>query len=110
MIEKNVKHHARQEIRSAMARLVMAAREKQPHVDPPEPERAAEPADQASSAPVARARKVPVSIRLDADLVAALRGSGPGWQSRVNAMLRDALDLDEATADHPAPQSLRKAG
>ncbi len=29
-----------------------------------------------------------VSIRLDADLVAALRASGPGWQTRVNNMLR----------------------
>jgi uncharacterized protein (DUF4415 family) len=32
--------------------------------------------------------KVPVSIRLDADLVAYFRGQGRGWQTRVNAILR----------------------
>ena len=31
--------------------------------------------------------KVEVKIRLDAKLVEHLRGSGPGWQTRVNAML-----------------------
>jgi uncharacterized protein (DUF4415 family) len=31
--------------------------------------------------------KVEVKIRLDADTVAHLRDSGPGWQTRVNAML-----------------------
>jgi uncharacterized protein (DUF4415 family) len=30
---------------------------------------------------------VEVKIRLDAKLVEHLRGSGPGWQTRVNAML-----------------------
>ncbi len=32
--------------------------------------------------------KTPVSIRLDDDLLARLRASGPGWQSRVNEALR----------------------
>jgi uncharacterized protein (DUF4415 family) len=31
-----------------------------------------------------------VSIRLDRDLLESLRASGKGWQSRVNAILRDA--------------------
>ncbi len=31
--------------------------------------------------------KVEVKIRLDANTVAHLRGSGPGWQTRVNALL-----------------------
>ena len=31
--------------------------------------------------------KVEVKIRLDADTVQHLRGSGPGWQTRVNALL-----------------------
>lgn len=35
--------------------------------------------------------KVPVSIRLDADLLQALRASGRGWQSRINTWLRDTL-------------------
>jgi uncharacterized protein (DUF4415 family) len=33
------------------------------------------------------APKVEVKIRLDASTVAHLRGSGPGWQTRVNAIL-----------------------
>ena len=31
--------------------------------------------------------KVEVKIRLDAEVVQHLRGSGPGWQTRVNAVL-----------------------
>lgn len=37
------------------------------------------------------ATKTPVSIRLDSDLVTALRASGRGWQARVNAILRKAV-------------------
>jgi uncharacterized protein (DUF4415 family) len=33
------------------------------------------------------APKVEIKIRLDADTVKYLRGSGPGWQTRVNAVL-----------------------
>lgn len=31
--------------------------------------------------------KVEVKIRLDANTVEHLRGTGPGWQTRVNALL-----------------------
>ena len=34
--------------------------------------------------------KVAVSLRLDQDVVARFKASGPGWQSRINAVLRDA--------------------
>jgi uncharacterized protein (DUF4415 family) len=37
--------------------------------------------------PKLAAPKVEVKIRLDAKTVAHLRGSGPGWQTRVNAVL-----------------------
>jgi uncharacterized protein (DUF4415 family) len=37
--------------------------------------------------PKLAAPKVEVKIRLDANTVAHLRGSGPGWQTRVNAVL-----------------------
>ncbi|MEO5706154.1 MAG: BrnA antitoxin family protein [Alteraurantiacibacter sp.] len=33
------------------------------------------------------APKVEVKIRLDAETVKHLRGTGPGWQTRVNALL-----------------------
>ncbi|QUD89208.1 BrnA antitoxin family protein [Phenylobacterium montanum] len=32
-----------------------------------------------------------VTIRLDSDLVDSLRASGPGWQSRINDILRRAV-------------------
>ncbi|MBV9778040.1 MAG: BrnA antitoxin family protein [Acetobacteraceae bacterium] len=35
--------------------------------------------------------KVLVSLRLERDVVERLRASGPGWQSRVNDMLRKAV-------------------
>lgn len=37
--------------------------------------------------------KQAIKLRLDADLVARLRASGPGWQTRANAMLRKAVGL-----------------
>jgi uncharacterized protein (DUF4415 family) len=35
--------------------------------------------------------KVEVKIRLDAKTVEHLRGSGPGWQTRVNAVLSNLV-------------------
>jgi len=35
--------------------------------------------------------KQAVKLRLDPDLLAALRASGAGWQTRVNAILRKAV-------------------
>ena len=40
------------------------------------------------------APKEQTSIRLDPDLLARLRETGPGWQSRANALLRHALGMD----------------
>lgn len=36
-------------------------------------------------------RKIPVALRLDPSVVNAFRSTGPGWQSRVNRVLRDWL-------------------
>ena len=33
-----------------------------------------------------------VTMRLDADVLARLRASGKGWQTRVNAILREAVE------------------
>jgi len=35
--------------------------------------------------------KVPTTIRFDADVLAALKASGKGWQTRVNAAVKDWL-------------------
>ncbi|MDR3424691.1 MAG: BrnA antitoxin family protein [Alphaproteobacteria bacterium] len=37
-------------------------------------------------------QKTAVSLRLDNDIVAALRASGEGWQTRVNDALRDMIN------------------
>ena len=34
--------------------------------------------------------KVPVSIRLDAEVLRKWKATGPGWQSRINAVLKAA--------------------
>jgi len=45
--------------------------------------------------PRAAARKEAVSLRLDQEVLTRLRAEGPGWQTRVNTLLRDALKLNE---------------
>ena len=35
--------------------------------------------------------KVPVTMRVDADVLEALKASGTGWQTRVNQVLREAV-------------------
>jgi uncharacterized protein (DUF4415 family) len=42
--------------------------------------------------------KEAVNIRLDADLVAHYRATGPGWQSRINSALRKAARLSQKRA------------
>ena len=36
--------------------------------------------------------KTLVTLRLDPDVLARLRASGPGWQSKVNAILKKAVE------------------
>ena len=67
--------------------------------------------------PKAAVTKEAINVRLDPDVLARLRESGPGWQSRINAILREALGLDarsgrsaavRATA-HRAPRMAARA-
>ena len=43
--------------------------------------------------PKAVTKKEAVKLRLDADVLAALRASGEGWQTRINETLRASLRL-----------------
>ena len=43
--------------------------------------------------PIALAPKQAVKLRLDPDVLAALRATGDGWQTRINDMLRASLRL-----------------
>lgn len=56
----------------------------------PETESQAEP-PRRPGRPVSAAPKVFTGIRLDADVLEALRATGPGWQTRVNGLLRRAV-------------------
>ena len=40
--------------------------------------------------PLARP-KAALTMRVDADVLDAFKASGPGWQTRINALLRDAV-------------------
>ena len=46
--------------------------------------------------PIGSGTKEQVAIRLDHEILAAFRAGGPGWQTRVNAALREWIDT------HPA--------
>jgi uncharacterized protein (DUF4415 family) len=39
--------------------------------------------------PFSQSPKMPVSIRLDAEIVEHFKASGKGWQSRINALLAE---------------------
>ena len=43
--------------------------------------------------------KVPVSIRLDADLIDHFRSTGRGWQTRINAILRAYKEASKSRVD-----------
>ena len=41
--------------------------------------------------PIKTAPKVRVAVRLDPDVVAHFRATGPGWQTRINAALAELV-------------------
>ncbi|MDA8253122.1 MAG: BrnA antitoxin family protein [Rhodospirillales bacterium] len=43
--------------------------------------------------PKSNAVKEQISVRLDPDVLAKLRERGPGWQSQINVILRQAFGL-----------------
>jgi len=52
--------------------------------------------------PKSAAVKEQISVRLDADVLAKLREAGPGWQSRINTLLREALGIGSAPGQRAA--------
>ena len=51
-----------------------------------------------------------ISIRLDADVLEQYRGSGRGWQSRVNEVLRQSLLKNEVGEDVVMPSVAEDKG
>ena len=52
--------------------------------------------------PKSAAAKEQISVRLDPDVLAVLRAAGPGWQSQINGLLRQALRLRKPPAKRVA--------
>lgn len=48
--------------------------------------------------PKAEAPKVAVSLRLDQEVVEGFKASGPGWQTRMNAVLAESLQREKKSA------------
>jgi len=42
--------------------------------------------------PQKKPTKTATTIRLDTDIVGAFKATGPGWQPRMNAVLREAVE------------------
>ena len=55
----------------------------------------------AGGRPRAARPKVPISIRLDPDVVSAFKATGPGWQSRMNDVLRASIEEPGAGRKRP---------
>jgi uncharacterized protein (DUF4415 family) len=47
--------------------------------------------------------KEAVKLRIDADVLAKFRESGPGWQTRINGILRAAVSVPTSRGEAKAP-------
>jgi uncharacterized protein (DUF4415 family) len=52
--------------------------------------------------------KQAVKLRIDADVLAKFRDSGPGWQTRINGILRAAVSVHAAKRMASKPASGKK--
>jgi uncharacterized protein (DUF4415 family) len=48
--------------------------------------------------PVVERPKAPMTMRVDADVLDAIKATGTGWQTRVNAVLREAVERGKLAA------------
>jgi len=58
--------------------------------------------------PRASVKKVAISVRIDPDVLEALRATGDGWQRRVNATLRRAF-VGKATSARAVKPAVKQA-
>lgn len=42
--------------------------------------------------PATEVKRPTLNMRVDAEVLAAFKATGPGWQTRINALLRDAVE------------------
>ena len=87
-------------IRQRMQRLVIVAKGGDAPKDPLQSrQKTVEPVLDPEPKAQGKNGKVAISLRLDADVLEILRGSGRGWQTRLNAHLRQAVGLDQSLSD-----------
>ena len=48
--------------------------------------------------PAVAVKRPTLNMRVDAEVLEAFKASGPGWQTRINALLRDAIKRGVAKA------------
>ena len=48
--------------------------------------------------PTKAVKRPTLNMRVDADVLDAFKATGPGWQTRINALLRDAVKRGMASA------------
>ena len=53
--------------------------------------------------------KVPVKLRLDGDVLEALRATGPGWQTRINDMLKSKISRGKVKFETSASPKRKRA-
>lgn len=53
--------------------------------------------------------KVPVKLRLDGVVLEALRATGPGWQTRINDMLKAKISQGKVRFEAPVPTKRKQA-
>ena len=63
------------------------------------PELAPQPAPHRTRGPQKAPKKEAIHIRLDADVVAFFRGLGPGWQTKLNHILRNVVFPEDDGSD-----------
>ncbi len=63
-------------------------------------ELAAFPRSKPIGRPKAAVTKQAVNLRLDADVLAYFKAAGDGWQTRINATLREAVRKSKYTLDN----------
>jgi uncharacterized protein (DUF4415 family) len=59
--------------------------------------------------PRSEAPKVPVKLRLDGAVLDALRATGPGWQTRINEMLKARISRGKVKFDAAEPVKRKRA-
>ena len=93
--------------RADLARLRRASEAEITRTAPPElPDLGAE--FWAGAVPVVPGPKTPISLRVDDDVLAWFRETGPRYQSRMNAVLRSYME--HVAADAPSPRQRRRRG